>query len=490
MIFQNTKHENTKEFLFDKLQNFSRIKDVRWGIQRRVVDIDVIEKIYSELVNNNTFQIDEALDIGSLKLLPEQYIQPEDWFSKPQLNYILKNNFKYGSYILEFFDEDKSHCQFLFDEPEILNSFSENLSEKLPIKIGNLSDRLGNIIFQFPINSFTLTWTTIKNKKLHKYEGLKFEIESKNSNFNINNLLIRVYEENDNVVTRQRLVEVRDNITEISLDDCFGTTIEVFDKKSSLLLYKNKFSIMKQMNLNMQIMEHQERVFDVNGQTQKVNVKHNQKSVVGKQQKREYFDWILERKNKPIFKDSNKFSQQYHKQEKKALADIRELINKFGQDEVYLLDPFLDNDDIKNTLFHSSNISAKLKAITALEQRKLTQTGNFCIFCKSEIDKDKLTKAQMIEDMQTRFENDNKTFYNIDLEVRAVYKVNDDFHDRYLICINGDKEKVISLGTSINSLGDKFHSFEEIENVEEIINFTKNLWKKLDIEECLVWKSR
>ena len=490
VIFQNTQQEKIKEFLFDKPQKFQGIKNIDWGIQRRIVDIDIVEKLYSELVNTNTFQIDEALDIGSLKLLPEQYIQPEDWFSKPKLNYILKNNFKYGSYILEFFDEDKSHCQFLFDEPEILNSFSENLREKLPIKIGNLSDRLGNVIFQFPINSFSMTWSTMKNKELHKYEGLKFEIEPKNSNFDINNLLIRVYEENDNVITRQRLVGVKSNIIEISLDDCFGTTIEVFDKKSSLLLYKNKFTIMKQMNLNMQIMEHQERVFDVNGQTQKVNVKHNQKSVVGKQQKREYFDWILDRKNKPIFKDSNKFSQQYHKQEKKALADIRELINKFGQDEVYLLDPFLDNDDIKNTLFHSSNISAKLKAITALEQRKLTQTGNFCIYCKSEIDKDKLTKAEMIEDMQTRFENDNKTFYNIDLEVRAVYKVDDDFHDRYLICIHGDKEKVISLGTSINSLGDKFHSFEEIENAEEIINFTKNLWKKLDKEECLVWKSR
>ena len=94
MIFQNTKHENTKEFLFDKLQKFPRIKDVSWGIQRRVVDIDVIEKLYSELANNNTFQIDKTLDIGSLKLLPEKYIQPEDWFSKPQLNYILKNNFK------------------------------------------------------------------------------------------------------------------------------------------------------------------------------------------------------------------------------------------------------------------------------------------------------------------------------------------------------------------------------------------------------------
>lgn len=490
VIFQNTKKENIKEYLFNKLQKFQGLKDISWGIQRQIVDINIVEKLYTNLSNNNIFQIDEKLEVGFLKLLPEQYIQAEDWFNKPPLNHILKNNFKYGSYILEFFDEDKIHCQFLIDKPDILNSFSEILSKKLPIKIENLSDRIGNVIFQFPINSFSMTWKTMKNKELDKYEGLKFEIEPKNSNFDINNLLIRIYEENDNVITRQRLVEVKNKTTEILLDDCFGTTIEIFDKKSSYLLYKNKFSIMKQINLNIGMISPQKRVFEVNGKTHKVDVVHNQNRVVGQQKKREYFDWILKRKDKPIFKDSNKFSKQYHKQEQKALDDIKDLINRYGQDEVYLLDPFLDNVDIKNTLFYSSNINAKLKAITALEQRKLTQTSDFCIFCKSEINKDKLTKLEMIDDMKTRFENDDKDFYSVNIEVRAVYQVDDDFHDRYLICINGDKEKVISLGTSINSLGDKFHSFEEIENAEEIVKFARNLWKKLDKEECSVWKSR
>jgi hypothetical protein len=490
IVFENTKQIDIEGLMTEKLHKFENIKDINWGIKRRIVDISIVEKLYADLLNKKIFQIDKQLEIGSLKLLPEQYIQPEDSLKKPQLNYILKNNFNYGSYILEFFDEDKSNCQFLFDNPDILNSFSEKLSEIIPIKIGNLSDRLGNIIFQFPINSFSMTWSTIKNEELHKYEGLKFEIEPKSSNFDINNLLIRVYEENDNAITRQRLVEVKNKTTEILLDDCFGTTIEIFDKNSSLLLYKNKFSIMKQINFNMQIEEDQERVFDVNGQTQKVNLKRNQKSLIGKKTKREYFDWILKREDKPVFRDSNKFSKQYCKQKEKALDDIKELINRYGQNEVYLLDPFLDNDDIKNTLFHSSNIGTKLKAITALEQRKLTQTGNFCIYCKSEIDKDKLIKAEMINNMKIRFENDDKTFYNIDLEVRAVYKVDDDFHDRYLICVNGNNNKVYNLGTSINSIGNKLHSIEEVYDNEYIINFAKNLWEKLDKEECLVWKCK
>lgn len=120
----------------------------------------------------------------------------------------------------------------------------------------------------------------------------------------------------------------------------------------------------------------------------------------------------------------------------------------------------------------------------------LTQTGNFCIYCKSEINKDRLSKVGMIANMKERFDNDDKTFYNIDLEVRAVYKTDENWHDRYLVCINGNNHKVFNLGTSINSLGGKFHSIEEIHNIENVVKSIKDLWEKLYKEEFLVWKSR
>jgi hypothetical protein len=473
IVFENTKQIDIEGLITKKLQKFENIKDISWGIQRRIVDIDIVEKLYDDLLNKKIFQIDKQLEIASLKLLPEEYIQPEDSFRKPQLNYILKNNFKYGSYLLEFFDEDKSNCQFLFDNPDILNSFSEKLSEIIPIKIGNLSDRLGNIIFQFPINSFSMTWSTIKNKELHKYEGLKFEIKSKNDSFDINNLFIRVYEENDNSVTRQRLVQVKENITEILLDDCFGTIIEIFDKNSSLLLYKNEFSIMKQMNFNMQIVEPQNRVFNINGKIQKIEVSHHQNSVYGKEKNKEFDEWIRDRKYEQELKELEKnksFIQYLGNQKEKALFDIRTLINKYGDNGVYIWDPYLSADDIKNVLYFSQKAYVPLKAITGLKQNSNKE----------------IAKQEMI----TKLNADDKQFLFLNLEIRAKIGSNGyDFHDRFII-FSAEKPKVWSLGISINQIGESHHILQEVKNAQHILNAFNDLWKKLEKEECLVWKSK
>ena len=56
VVFQNTKQENIKEFLFDKLQKFQGTKDISWGIQRRIVNIDIVKKLYDDLLNNDIFQ--------------------------------------------------------------------------------------------------------------------------------------------------------------------------------------------------------------------------------------------------------------------------------------------------------------------------------------------------------------------------------------------------------------------------------------------------
>jgi len=203
----------------------------------------------------------------------EQYVPPrEDMYHEIQLNYLLKNNFNNGSYILEFFDEDKKDVNFLLENPILLNNFSEQISEILLLKLANVSDRLGNIIFQFPINSFELYHGATRQEEPPRYNGISLEIYPKNKNFNIKNLQVRLFEENDNLITRQRLIDITKNITQIDFDDCYGTYIELIDKKSSLLLYKYKFSIMKQMNLNTGMVESQKRIFEINGEVKKLKL--------------------------------------------------------------------------------------------------------------------------------------------------------------------------------------------------------------------------
>jgi len=509
IVFENTKQIPIKGLMTEKFQKFKGFKNLSWGIQKRIVDISIVKKLYSEILEKNKFCIDKPLNIGTINLLPEQYVPPrEDMHHEIQLNYLLKNNFKNGSYILEFFDEDKEDVNFLLDNPILLNNFSETVSKILPLKLANVSDRLGNIIFQFPINSFELSHDSIRQEEPPQYKGISLEIYSKSEGFDIKNLQVRLFEENDNLITRQRLIDITKNITQINFDDCYGTYIELIDKKSSLLLYKYKFYIMKQMNLNMGFIEPQKRVFKINENVKKIEVTHNtSNNIHGKSKDKPFDDWIRERKYEQELKELEKskaFIQYFGNEKKyiiteklkwlilskkynlkdyqfylyqsrlissaitKATKDLRELINKYGKKGVYLWDPYLSAKDIKNTLYYSKATYVPLKAISGLKQNSKEEA-----------------KREMIEE----FSEDNKQFLFLNLEVRGkIGSSGYDFHDRFLI-FPQEKPKVWSLGISVNQLGASHHILQEVKNAQHILNAFNKLWDELNNEECLIWKS-
>jgi len=476
VIFENTKQIEIEGLLTDKLNIFSSVSNIKWGIKRRIVSISEIKKFFELLKNKNIYKIDKELSVGQLKYLDMQFIQANDSFIKPQFNHILKNNFYNGSYILEFFDEEKSNNQFLLENAVLLNAFSETIGEILPIKLANLSDRLGNVVFQFPVNIFKLEYTTNRLGNPPRYSGLNIEISPKIKKYDITNLEIRVYENNDNIIVRQYSIMVQNNLTEIMLDDCFGTTLEVMDKDTSLLLYRNKFSIMKEFNFQMNLISPQDRVFKLNGDVQKIPIEHNSTNNIGKsnQKKKEFNEWIHDRKYEQELKyleQTKSFIQYYGKKDEdiKALNDIRFLINQYGNNGIYLWDPYLSAIDIKNTLYFSKFSYVELRAITGLKQDS--------------------QKSQVIFDMQNEFNQDDKQFLFLNLEVRGKYGTNGyEFHDRFLI-FPLEKPKVWSLGISVNQLGKAHHILQEVKNAQHILNAFNQLWVGLDKRECLVWKS-
>lgn len=459
----------------EKLQPFKGYKKLSYGVQRRIVDIEVAQTLYLQLLHNNQFSIDEPLKIGEVKLLQEQYVPPrEDMHYGIQLNNILKNNFKNGSYILEFFDEEKNNVQFLLDNPPLFNKFSEGISSILPIKIGTVSDRLGNIIFQLPINNFDLHLGSILGDNPRRYEGIKLEIISKSEKFNIKNIVARLYEEDtDKLISRQKLVNIDSAVTEIDFDDCFGTHIELIDKTTSLLLYKYKFSIMKQAHMSMNIMEHQNRVFQTDENIHKLQVSTNaSNSIYGKENNKSFDEWIRNRTYEHELKELEKnkaFVQYFGNEEIKALNDVKDLINKHSERGIYLWDPYLSAIDIKNTLYQCKTTRVPMRAISGLKQSN--------------------NKEQTKKDMVEEFEKDENEFLLLNLEVRGKIGANGyDFHDRFLI-FPLEQTKVWSLGISVNQLGASHHILQEVKNAQHILNAFNKLWNELNSEECLVWKS-
>ncbi len=476
IVFEKTKRMSINGLMTEKPRPFKDHKNISWGIKKRIIDIKEIEKLYIELLEKNKYEIDEPLNTGKLERLPEQYVPPRiDMHHEIQLNYLLKNNFTYGSYILEFFDEVKNDVKFLLDNPKLLNDFSEQVGQILPLKLANLSDRLGNIIFQLPINNFELSLDSSVQEKPSKYESVSLEIRPKNTGFNIRNLQARFFEEDDNLITRQKLIDITSNKTSINFDDNYGTHIELIDKKSSLLLYKYKFPNMKHMYLNTGMVEPQKRIFKINKNVKKIEVTHNAfNSVFGKQKDKSFDEWIRERKYEQELKEleiSKAFVQYLgnKNEEEKALDDVRYLINQYGKKGVYLWDPYLSAEDIKNTLYYSETTYIPLKAITGLKQNS--------------------SKEQSKIDMISEFKKDDKQFLFLNLEVRG--KIGDygyGFHDRFLI-FPFEQPKVWSLGISVNQLGTSHHILQEVKNAQHILNAFNKLWDELNNEECLIWKS-
>lgn len=452
------------KFLTDKLQKFKNIKDKKWGIKTSYLKKDEIKLFFNSLKNENTFQINKenSISIGSINFLNKQFIEKSETLNNIQLNNILKNNFHNGSYILEGFDVSKINLEFLLNNPITLNEFSEAINQFIPIKIGTISDRLGNIIFQFPINLFKVKESFTRDNKI------KFDFQFNNKISRTISLQVIAKSSHDNVIMDFN-TKVIENNDSIKIDTDNVMEYYLLDSKTGLLLYKNKMSTIKEINLNMGLINPQSRFFKLDGKTIEVNINSNMNSIIGEREKLQYTDWINGRiyENERVeLEKSKSFIQYFGKlgDRDRALEDIRSLINTYGNQGVYLWDPYLCVDDIKNTLYFCTSSNVPLKAITDLPLNQYS-------------------------DMQNQFKEDDIDFLLLNLEVRGKtgnygYK----FHDRFII-FPTDKPKVWSLGISINQLGQSHHILQEIQNAQHILNAFNELWQQLNHQECLIWKT-
>jgi hypothetical protein len=126
------------------------LKDWKFGIFRYTRPIDDLPRIIDMLSEEGTWrESDNALQLGALTLLPSQFAPP-DSMETVAWNKVLKNNFWNGSYLFEWADAKKSALQPLFDQPQRLQDLSEGVGKYVPISIGSLSDKLGDVVLQCP----------------------------------------------------------------------------------------------------------------------------------------------------------------------------------------------------------------------------------------------------------------------------------------------------------------------------------------------------
>lgn len=424
------------------------------------------------------------LNIGGFKKLSKQFI-PHDSTKTITLNKGLKNNFKNGSYILELFDMQKPLTALLSKKE--LQLAAQKLHEILPINLFVLSERVGNVVFQFPSQILNVNFKTDKEE-----QALEFSLSIDNRISNPQRYLVMVTNEfDDNYVGFGIKEQVEQTGFTLNTGDT-GTLnqIKIIDKETQLIVSLAATSFMRSIRMKMHMgsrFGNDRTIIDRSGHTILLPVDSRDSFGIPGKEELEWKDHIRRRQYQmdlERLENQMKFIQygsQGKNDQEKAMHDIRKLIEKFEDSKIYLWDPYLSADDILNTLYFTRHYNTELRAITSgiLKKRNNIDGTNY-----SDI---KIWIADQKKIFETRSNN-----YGIKLEVRCQHgNYGFPFHDRFLIFISEeDTAQAFSLGTSINSLGSAHHIVQEVNHPQHIVDAFEQLWNALDNKDCLVWNSR
>ncbi|MDO9179833.1 MAG: VPA1262 family N-terminal domain-containing protein [Agitococcus sp.] len=465
-----------EKLLTSKLIDIKGIKDVKFGVVNYSIHTQDLEGLISTAINSKQWKgLGKTLVLSNDISFNARVFVPANSFKEIPLNNVLKNNFYNGSYVFEVFDISKGLLSFLLDKPSLLQDLSEKIRDVIPIKIGSLSDRLGNIVIQLPIQ---IVMADISHTRQD------------------NNIKIDIVWHPKALPRDLRVTCVRED--DFSYQDFFSA---VMDKQATSLLipmnhemYSHRYylwddecklllgasidsSFVRNIHMNGAIIEHEPRVFyfddDVNFKNeQRITVVNNQDwSAVGDNKICDQVD-LLKRKrlygSERLDLKLRKHFIQYRNNSVQAYIDIRWLISRYGQKEVCLWDPYLSAGDILKTLFFCEHYGARQRAITGLKEG-----GSSIKKYEQKLD----------------YFGGNKFGLNIEFRARHGQK-GWPFHDRFLIFPKTDQGSLVwSLGTSVNSLGQDHHVFQKVSDGQMIVDTFEELWSELSDEEYLVWKS-
>ncbi len=469
----------SSEFFTDKLLKIS--DRYSFGIIRKIFSIENIKRIFSD-INNGKFFIDEDECIISdkLYLLPKTFIPKMNLKNSPLLNEVIKPNYWGDNYIIEFFDEKKkifTDCdnqRIYFDKVcDYVNSL-----EVISINLSKVYDRIGNIIFQFPI---TLYKTSIESSR----DSVSFIVKNEaHPRLKVaKNLSVIIRTTFDDVISGFFSYEINElsssQYCNVGDDNFIETT--VIDKQTNLILHYSLLILMKKIcyGINIGIQNSEERIIkDENGEIKKSYSQFiRDYSFVGKSNQNAYDDLISRRNiNNGILKHSDDYFVAKSDDRENALNFLIKKFSAIELKEICLWDPYLSPQDIFDLLY-PENAGVPFRCIGSNCVRRIINNNNRFDF--NELKEDFINEFQ-------RFSN------NLNVTMKFLVQHGDygrKFHDRFLILVPIDDTAlpvVYSLGTSVNSLGKYHHIIQKITNPRIIFANFEELWNELDNENCCI----
>lgn len=463
-------------FLGDRI---SVNEDFSIGIQRYWLTITEAETKFDALKTQNKWSANGTIfsQFPQLKCLSKQYVPS---IEGNRINHILKNNYHNGSYTIEFFDESKSNLDFLLKIEALskLNDICEKIKKQVPIDLSVVRDRIGNFVFQFPI-----TIIETNSKALSSWDGVIMNFHWHHLLSNPPSCLLQVEStldknymgsviEDYNKTDNQKIII--GNLDQID-------HIKIWRKEPSLILSSFSGSYVREFGLNMSVISHEPRLFEIDGKIQKIEVASSDRRTKKKIDATytTYINNNLYDAEKKQLEQSLSFKQ-YKKGLSGGIEDLQKLIQQKGENGVYIWDPFLSSTDILKTLFYSKIAGVPLKAIGSINDA-----------VKNVYNKKGLDVLDIIAEYKAILENPLNNNHLLNLEFRIQHaNFGWAFHDRFLIFPSSElrRSQVYSLGTSLNSYGNNHHILQEVSHPQPVVDAFNELWDKLNHPDCLVWK--
>lgn len=414
------------------------------------------------------------LHLGHMSKLQKQFVQPESTIT-PLLNKVLKNNFRNGCYILELFDMTKP-VKLMLTADELRKTMFE-IRKIIPIDLAVVSERIGNIIFQFPAQVVSGAFSTDDDEQclhlnFHKDKRVDASLDRRYS-------AVAQHSFDDVLVGHAVCRDIDLQSCSLNLGNTGGINcVQIIDEETGLIVYMQSSSFIRQIITDMSIHAGTRIVGD-----KRVEVAMRMPFTVGRKPEDDWMEQSRNRQhlmNRKRLEDEMKFIQYglNGSEREKALNDIRSLIDRKHTSKIYLWDPYLSAGDILDTLYFSKVYGAELRAISSKRAVKLKGDANTSV-------ENWVSEQRMI--LETKSNN-----FGVNLVFRLQHGERGfNFHDRFIIFIDDNDIAVAwSLGTSVNSLGKEHHILQEVNNPQHISDAFEELWCQLDSDECLVWPKK
>ncbi|HEX9063214.1 MAG TPA: VPA1262 family N-terminal domain-containing protein [Clostridia bacterium] len=186
------------------------------------------------------------------------------------------------------------------------------------------------------------------------------------------------------------------------------------------------------------------------------------------------------------FADQKYFLSYKKDEHQKAISDIIEIINSkliWDLQEIWLIDPYLTAGDIIKTALLCKKYGIKIKGLCSY---KTIHGNSETKDAFNAVDFESFKNASSTKLMEAVTKDTD-----IILEYRTTYKnYGADFHDRYLILkYDINKDRVWSLGTSINSIGKSHHTIQIVEAPTLIVEIFSKIWDETNCAECKIFRT-